>query len=63
MVAIFKSPITAAEVKAKAKALGADLVGIADGKLMDANPPDPSDPQRPSNITDHDGDRVIVLAK
>jgi epoxyqueuosine reductase QueG len=63
MVAIFKTKITAAEVKAKAKALGADLVGIADGKLMDANPPDPADPQRPSNITDYDGDRVIVLAK
>lgn len=63
MVATFKTPITAAEIKAKAKALGADLVGIADGKLMDQHVPDPAYPQRPSNITDYDGDRVIVLAK
>lgn len=63
MVGIFKARLTAAEVKAKARELGADLVGIADGKLLDANPPDPADPRRPSDITAHDGDRVIVLAK
>jgi epoxyqueuosine reductase QueG len=63
MVAIFQAPITAAEVKEKAKALGADLVGIADGKVMDANPPDPANPRRPSDLSDHDADRVIVLAR
>lgn len=63
MVGIFKSALTANDVKAKARELGADLVGIADGKAMNANPPDPSDPKRPSDITDLDGDRVIVLAK
>ena len=63
MVGVFKQPLTAAEVKAKAKALGADLVGIADGAALEANPPDPSDPRRPSDITDYDGGRVIVLAK
>jgi ferredoxin len=63
MVGIFKAPITAADVKAKARELGADLVGIADGKVMDANPPDPADPRRPSDVTALDGDRVIVLAK
>lgn len=63
MVGIFRAPITAADVKAKAKALGADLVGIADGKVIDANPPDPADPRRPVDITEHDGDRVIVLAR
>ena len=31
MVAAFKKPLTADEIKAKARALGADLVGIADG--------------------------------
>ena len=63
MVSIFKTALDAAQIKAKAKELGADLVGIADGKIMDANPPDPGDPRRPCDITDHDAGRVIVLAK
>jgi epoxyqueuosine reductase len=63
MVAIFKAPITAAELKDKALALGVDLVGIADGRIMDQYPPDPRDPRRPSDITALDGERVIVLAK
>ena len=48
---IFKRPLTAAEIKAKARELGADLVGIADGRNIDT-----------SHITEHDGGRVIVLA-
>jgi len=63
MVQAFQTPITAAEVKAKARELGADLVGIADGTVMNANPPYPDQPQRPSDISDHDADRVIVLAQ
>jgi len=63
MVAVFQSPVTADEIKDKAKALGADIVGIADGAAMNENPPDPDDPRRPSDITDHDADRVIVIAK
>ncbi len=63
MVTIFKRPLTADEVKAKARALGADLVGIADGAVLDANPPDPADPKRPSDITELDSGRVIVLAR
>lgn len=63
MVGVFKRPLSAAEIKAKAQALGADLVGIADGAVLDAHPPDPRDPRRPSDITDHDAGRVIVLAK
>lgn len=63
MVAAFKARLTAAQIKDKARALGADLVGIADGAALEANPPDPTDPRRPSDITDHDGGRVIVLAK
>jgi epoxyqueuosine reductase QueG len=63
MVAVFKNPLTAEEIKTKARALGADLVGIADGKAMDAHPPDPADPRRPSDITEFDADRVIVMAK
>ena len=63
MTGIFKAPITAAQLKAKARELGADLVGIADGAAMNANPPNPIDPRRPSDLTDLDGERVIVLAK
>ena len=63
MVSVFQAPITANEIKAQAHRLGADLVGIADGKVMNENPPDPSVPRRPSDITDFDADRVIVLAK
>jgi ferredoxin len=63
MVAPFKTPLSAADVKAKALELGADLVGIADGAELDRHPPDPADPRRPSDITDHDAGRVIVMAK
>jgi epoxyqueuosine reductase len=63
MVSIFREPLTADAIKAKARALGADLVGIADGAALEANPPDPKNPQRPSDITELDGARVIVLAK
>jgi epoxyqueuosine reductase len=63
MVAIFKEALTAEAIKAKARALGADLVGIADGAALEQHPPDPNNPQRPSDITAHDGARVIVLAK
>lgn len=47
---VFKRKLTAGEVKAKAKELGADLVGIADGATLDTK-----------HITEHDGARVIVL--
>ncbi len=63
MVAVFQTPLTAGEIKDKARALGADLVGIADGEVMNANPPNPKKPQRPSDITDYDADRVIVLGR
>jgi epoxyqueuosine reductase QueG len=62
-VNVFKRPLSADEIKAKARALGADLVGIADGAALEAHPPDPARPQRPSDVTDLDGGRVIVLAK
>jgi ferredoxin len=60
-VNIFKQKLSAAAVKEKARALGADLVGIADGEALERNPPDPNDPRRPSDITEHDAGRVIVL--
>ena len=63
MVSAFKRQLTAAEIKAKARSLGADLAGIADGAALERNPPDPKAPRRPSDITDLDAGRVIVLAK
>ena len=63
MVAVFKEPLSADDIKVKVRDLGADLVGIADGQIMNDNPPDPDDPRRPSDITDHDAGRVIVIAK
>ena len=63
MIEARKRRVSAADVKAKAKELGADLVGIADGAALEANPPDPADPRRPSDITALDAGRVIVLAK
>jgi epoxyqueuosine reductase QueG len=50
-VNIFKRPLSSQEIKQKAKELGADLVGIADGSKMNTQA-----------ITEHDGSRVIVLA-
>jgi epoxyqueuosine reductase len=52
VVDFFRQPVTAAQIKDKARELGADLVGIADGKSVDA-----------SHITALDAGRVIVLAK
>ena len=63
MVSVFQSPLTADEVKKQAISLGADLVGIADSEAMNDTPPYPSDPRRPSDISDFDADRVIVLAR
>jgi ferredoxin len=63
MISIFRQPLTATDVKDKARELGADLVGIADGEVMNQNPPDPSDPRRPIDVTLLDYKRVIVLAK
>jgi epoxyqueuosine reductase len=50
-VNVFKRPLTSLQIKEKARELGADLVGIADGKKVDTR-----------HITEHDGGRVIVLA-
>ena len=63
MVAVFQEKITAEEIKAKAKSFGADIVGIADSAEINANPPDPADPRIPSDISDYDAGRVIVIGK
>lgn len=46
-------PVSAAMVKARAKTLGADLVGIADAMTLNAFPPDPRWPQTPERISPH----------
>src|SRR6266540_3013071 len=43
--------LTAAIVKAKARELGADGVGIADAAVLNAYPPDPAHPQIPARIS------------
>src|SRR5438132_1348398 len=43
--------LTAEIVKAKARELGADGVGIADAAVLDAHPPDPAHPQIPRRIS------------
>ena len=63
MVSEFQTSISADTVKAKARAFGADLVGIADGMELEANPPGLGDERRPSDITDYDAGKVIVIAK
>src|SRR3984893_4840485 len=63
MVGIFRQPVSADDVKRKARELGADLVGIADGELMKRHPPDHAEPRRPIQITEMDHRRVIELAQ
>jgi epoxyqueuosine reductase QueG len=60
---VFRAPLTADDIKAKAKSFGADIAGIADGKVMDEFPPDPDNPRRPSDVTDYDAGHAIVLGK
>jgi epoxyqueuosine reductase len=55
--------LTAEAIKLRARELGADLVGIADGGAMGQLTTPPGVELRPSRITDYDGDRVIVLAR
>jgi epoxyqueuosine reductase QueG len=45
--------MNAAEVKALAKKLGADVVGIASAKVLNAFPPDPLWPQTPERVSPH----------
>ena len=47
VAAAFQEKITAAEIMAKAREFGADIVGIADSAKLNANPPDPADPVPP----------------
>jgi epoxyqueuosine reductase QueG len=50
----------AAAVKARAKALGADLVGIASAGTLNAFPPDPRWPQTPERISPYCRSVIVV---
>ena len=54
--------MNADDVKERARSLGADLVGIASAKTLNAFPPDPLWPQTPERISPHIKS-VIVIAK
>lgn len=54
--------ISSDHVKEKARELGADLVGIADCKTLNENPPDPTAPQIPERIAPS-AKSAICLAK
>ena len=53
----------AAEVKRYAKELGADLVGIASAKTLNAFPPDPLYPQTPERISIHVKSVVVIVQR
>jgi len=51
----------ATEVKRLAKELGADLVGIASAKTLNAFPPDPRYPQTPDRISPHVKSVIVIV--
>ncbi len=51
----------AAEVKALAKSFGADQVGIASAKVLNAFPPDPLFPQTPERISKHVKSVIVIV--
>ena len=53
--------ISALDVKAKALELGADLVGIASAKVLNAFPPDPRYPQTPDRISPRVKSVVVIV--
>lgn len=55
--------ITAGEVKALAKRLGADLVGIAGADTLNAFPPDPRWPQTPERISPYCRSVIVIVCR
>ena len=53
----------AAEFKALGKELGADLVGIASAKVLNAFPPDPLWPQTPDRISPHCRSVIVIVCR
>lgn len=57
------APITADAVKLRARALGADLAGIASASRLNAFPPDPKWPQTPERISRYVRSVVVVVQR
>jgi epoxyqueuosine reductase QueG len=57
------SPLTADNVKKLALQLGADLVGIASAKTLNAFPPDPKYPQTPERISPYCKSVIVVVQR
>ncbi len=58
-----RANISAAEVKALAKELGADLVGIAGADALNAFPPDPRWPQTPERISPYCRSVIVIVCR
>ncbi len=55
--------LNAATVKAYARALGADLVGIASAAALNAFPPDPRYPQTPERISPYCRSAIVIVQR
>src|SRR5271156_2848655 len=53
----------AAQVKQRAKELGADLVGIASAAVLNAFPPDPRWPQTPDRISPYCKSVIVIVQR
>jgi epoxyqueuosine reductase QueG len=58
-----RAPVDAAAVKRRAKALGADLVGIASAATLNAFPPDPRWPQTPDRISPYCKSVIVIVQR
>ena len=58
-----RGPWDARAVKALAKDLGADLVGIAGADALNAFPPDPRWPQTPERISPHCRSVIVIVSR
>ncbi|MBZ0216167.1 MAG: hypothetical protein K8F25_06425, partial [Fimbriimonadaceae bacterium] len=56
-----KQQISATDVKQLAKSLGADLVGIASAKTLNAFPPDPLWPQTPDRVSPSCKSVIVIV--
>jgi epoxyqueuosine reductase QueG len=56
-------PVDSAEVKRRAKELGADLCGIASAATLNAFPPDPRWPQTPERISPYCKSVIVIVQR
>jgi epoxyqueuosine reductase QueG len=63
MAAAAATVMNAATVKERARALGADLVGIASAAVLNAFPPDPRWPQTPERISPYCKSVIVIVQR